>query len=71
MDGLAEDRLGKLSLTHAGLRERDRKVTEMARAAGVPLVITLGGGYAEPIRLTVEAHAETFRVARVMMRQGE
>ena len=71
VDGLADDRLGKLSLTHAGLRERDRMVMEMARAASVPLVITLGGGYAEPIRLTVEAHANTFRVAREMMTQGK
>ena len=64
VDGLAEDRLGKLSLTLNGLRERDRQVAKLAGASGVPLVITLGGGYAEPIRLTAEAHANTFRVAR-------
>jgi acetoin utilization deacetylase AcuC-like enzyme len=61
VDGLKSDRLGHLSLTHAGLRERDRMVME---AVGVPLVITLGGGYAEPIRLTAEAHAGTFLMAR-------
>ncbi len=33
------------------------------RAEGVPLVVTLGGGYAKPIELTAEAHANTFRVA--------
>jgi hypothetical protein len=27
------------------------------------LAITLGGGYSEPIELTVEAHAATFRIA--------
>jgi acetoin utilization deacetylase AcuC-like enzyme len=64
VDGLAEDRLGKLSLSLSGLRERDRQVMKLAGASGVPLVITLGGGYAEPIRLTAEAHANTFRVAR-------
>ena len=63
VDGLAEDRLGKLSLTHAGLEERDRQVMSLAQAANVPLVVTLGGGYAEPIQLTVEAHANTFRTA--------
>jgi acetoin utilization deacetylase AcuC-like enzyme len=63
VDGLAEDRLGKLSLTHAGLKERDRQVMRLARMANVPLVITLGGGYAEPIQLTAEAHANTFRTA--------
>jgi acetoin utilization deacetylase AcuC-like enzyme len=65
VDGLKSDRLGHLSLTHAGLRERDRMVME---AVGVPLVITLGGGYAEPIRLTAEAHAGTFLMARDVRR---
>lgn len=68
VDGLAEDRLGKLSLTLSGLRERDRQVMKLSDASGVPLVITLGGGYAEPIRLTAEAHANTFRVAREQLR---
>lgn len=44
VDGLAEDRMGKLSLTLSGLRERDRRVMELAAASGVPLVITMGGG---------------------------
>jgi len=64
VDGLAEDRLGKLSMTLSGLRERDRQVMEIGKASGVPMVLTLGGGYADPIRLTAEAHANTFRVAR-------
>ncbi len=63
VDGLAEDRLGKLKLTQAGLRERDRQVMQLAKSTRVPLVITLGGGYANPIRLTAEAHANTFRTA--------
>jgi len=67
VDGLAEDRLGKLSLTQAGLKERDRQVMQLAQAANVPLVITLGGGYAERIMLTAEAHANTFRVAREIL----
>ena len=33
------------------------------RELGVPFVITVGGGYSEPIALTAEAHANTFRVA--------
>ncbi|MGC2475557.1 MAG: histone deacetylase, partial [Candidatus Sulfotelmatobacter sp.] len=64
VDGLAEDRLGKLSLTLSGLQKRDQQVMRLADQSGVPLVITLGGGYAEPIQLTAEAHATTFRVAR-------
>jgi acetoin utilization deacetylase AcuC-like enzyme len=63
VDPLAADTLGRLALSHAGLQERDRRVMEAARGAGVPLVITLGGGYARPIEHTVLAHANTFRVA--------
>lgn len=63
VDGLAGDRLGRLALTFDGLRERDRLVFEACRARGVPVVVTLGGGYADPIMRTVEAHANTFRTA--------
>jgi acetoin utilization deacetylase AcuC-like enzyme len=63
VDGLAGDRLGRLALTHNGLMARDRLVMEACSARRIPLVATLGGGYAEPISLTVEAHANTFRTA--------
>ena len=63
VDPLASDTLGRLSLTHAGLQERDRRVMADARAHGLPIVITLGGGYSRPIELTAEAHANTFRAA--------
>lgn len=62
VDALASDRLGRLSLTTEGLKQRDRLVLEACRTAGIPVVITLGGGYSEPIELTVEAHANTFRL---------
>ncbi len=64
VDGLRADTLGKLSLTHAGLKERDRRVMASVSAHRVPFVVTLGGGYASPIALTAEAHANTFRTAR-------
>jgi acetoin utilization deacetylase AcuC-like enzyme len=63
VDGLAGDRLGRLALTHEGLKTRDQFVMEACRGHAIPLVTTLGGGYAEPIALTVEAHANTFRTA--------
>lgn len=63
VDGLAQDTLGRLSLTFDGLRRRDRLVMEAVRERGVPFVITLGGGYARPIEDTVAAHATTFRTA--------
>jgi acetoin utilization deacetylase AcuC-like enzyme len=63
VDGLAEDRLGRLCLTSAGLAERDRRVLTACREQGVPVVVTLGGGYAEPLEATVRAHAATYRMA--------
>lgn len=69
VDPLAEDRLGRMSLTFAGLAERDRMVLEACREAGVPVTLTLGGGYARPIDLTVQAHAQTYRIAKEFERQ--
>jgi acetoin utilization deacetylase AcuC-like enzyme len=63
VDGLKSDRLGRLGLTAEGLRQRDELVIEGAKRLGMPLAITLGGGYSEPIELTVAAHANTFRIA--------
>lgn len=63
VDGLATDRLGRLALTLAGLAQRDAMVTNQTRQANLPLVITLGGGYSDPIENTVQAHAQTFRMA--------
>lgn len=63
VDGLASDVLGRLKLTHAGLRARDHIVLSACKGTNVPCVITLGGGYAHPIELTVAAHANTFRLA--------
>jgi len=70
VDGLAADRLGRLALSHAGLMERDRAVFEIVKLHGIPVVVTLGGGYADPIGLTVEAHANTFRTAAEVLGQG-
>lgn len=64
VDPLREDTLGRLSLTHDGLMERDRFVFETFRRRGVPVSVAIGGGYAKPISLSVEAYANTFRVAR-------
>lgn len=66
VDALAGDRLGRLSLTAEGLMERDRTVFQFVRSQGIPIVVTLGGGYADPIGRTVEAHANTFRLAAAL-----
>jgi acetoin utilization deacetylase AcuC-like enzyme len=68
VDALASDKLGRLDLTSAGLRRRDQMVFEACRTRGVPCVVTLGGGYSDPIELTVAAHAATFRTAAEVFR---
>jgi acetoin utilization deacetylase AcuC-like enzyme len=69
VDALAEDKLGRLQLSHNGLCTRDRLVFGACRRAGVPVVVTLGGGYADPIELTVQAHAATFLTAAAILNE--
>ena len=64
VDVLADDRFGKLALTMTGVGERDRLVCSFARRAGLPLVVTLGGGYARDINRIVDAHCQTIRRAK-------
>jgi len=60
VDALATDRLGRLSLSQSGLARRDTAVIEHAHRCSIPLVVTLGGGYSDPIEQTVSAHTQTF-----------
>ena len=62
--------LGGLALTLAGLAERDRRVLEGCHERGIPVVITLGGGYARRVEDTVEIHAQTCRAAIVLARSA-
>jgi acetoin utilization deacetylase AcuC-like enzyme len=66
VDPYFDDRLGRLALTLAGLRERDEMVFAACRARQLPCVITLGGGYARQVADTVEAHCNTIRAARMV-----
>jgi len=58
-DPFVEDRLGGLSLTKDGLRRRDRLVFDVCRSAGVPVFVTLAGGYAQRVEDTVDIHVGT------------
>jgi acetoin utilization deacetylase AcuC-like enzyme len=57
------DRLGRLSLTKAGLLERDRLVLRTLHMAGIPVAITMAGGYGRRIEDTVDIHLQTIRTA--------
>ena len=62
-DPFAGDRLGRLSLTKDGLTRRDRMVFEACAARGLPVAVTMAGGYAEDIDDTVDIHFRTVREA--------
>ena len=57
------DRLGRLCLTFDGLARRDALVLEACREVGIPVAITIAGGYGRNIEHTVEAHVNTVRIA--------
>jgi acetoin utilization deacetylase AcuC-like enzyme len=63
VDVVAGDRYGRFALTEAGLIEREHRVLGATRAAGLPVVITLAGGYAATPERTAELHLRVFEVA--------
>lgn len=71
VDPLAEDRLGHLRLSRIGLRRRNEMVFSFAQSHGLPVVVTMGGGYAEPIDASADAHADLFRQAAVADRETQ
>jgi acetoin utilization deacetylase AcuC-like enzyme len=62
-DPFVGDRLGRLSVTKAGLAERDRIVLERCRERGIPVAITMAGGYAHNVVDTVDVHFQSIRRA--------
>jgi acetoin utilization deacetylase AcuC-like enzyme len=65
------DRLGRLKMTVAGLRRRDEIVLQRCRAVGVPVAISMSGGYASDIDAIVTIHANTVAVAASLAAVGE
>jgi acetoin utilization deacetylase AcuC-like enzyme len=61
-DPYERDRLGRLALTTGGLAARDTLVRDTLARAGVPVCVTLAGGYADPIEDTVEINLTTLRL---------
>ncbi|MFZ3263606.1 MAG: histone deacetylase [Terriglobales bacterium] len=63
-DPYREDQLGGLSLTIKGLKERDALVFRLAKAEGIPVMVTYAGGYAHKLEDTVTIHANTVVAAK-------
>ncbi|MAZ47048.1 MAG: histone deacetylase [Halobacteriovoraceae bacterium] len=61
VDSLVHDRFGSLDLSYEGLLERDRLVFEFVKSQGISMAMALGGGYTDPVDLSVEAYVNTYK----------
>lgn len=64
VDILDTDKLGKLSVSREGCKQRDKIVLTAAKQNKIPLVASMGGGYSPNFRDIIEAHANTYRLAQ-------
>ncbi len=64
VDVIASDKLGRLELTIEGCRMRDEYVLKQCKIREIPVAVSMGGGYSSRLADIIEAHANTFRVAR-------
>src|SRR2546428_9897168 len=66
VDILETDKLGKLSVSKLGCKERDRFVFEQCKKTKIPVAVSMGGGYSPRVIDIVDAHCNTFRLANEM-----
>ena len=64
------DRLGRLKLSAAGLAERDRRVFEACRTRGIPVAVSMAGGYGRNIDDTVAVHLRTLQAGHAAWHTG-
>jgi len=64
VDILINDKLGRLSITKDGCKQRDHFVFSQCQLNDVPVVVSMGGGYSEKLSDIIDAHANTYRVAQ-------
>ena len=63
VDILSSDKLGTLGMTLEGCKERDRFVLQNCFERRIPVQCSMGGGYSPDIKIIIEAHSNTFRLA--------
>ncbi|WP_293954674.1 MULTISPECIES: histone deacetylase [unclassified Sphingobacterium] len=63
VDILETDKLGKLNLSISACRRRDELVFQMCYKNGIPVQVSMGGGYSPEIKDIVNAHCQTFKIA--------
>lgn len=64
VDILASDKLGRLGCTVEGCKERDRFVLQTCHDLNIPVQCSMGGGYSKDIKIIIEAHTNTYRLAQ-------
>lgn len=64
VDILASDKLGKLGCTLEGCKKREEIVFENCAKNEIPIQVSMGGGYSPNIKTIIEAHSNTYRVAK-------
>lgn len=64
VDILETDKLGKMSVSLDGCKKRDEMVLTAAFENSIPLTAVMGGGYSPDINIIVEAHCNTYRLAK-------
>ena len=64
VDVLKNDKLGRLSMSIEGCKERDKYILETCYNNSIPIQISMGGGYSSILKDIIEAHSNTFRLAQ-------
>ena len=64
VDVLASDKLGRLGMSVEGCKKRDAYVLNQCKQRDIPVQCSMGGGYSKDIKIIIEAHANTYRVAK-------
>ena len=64
VDILETDKLGKLSCTIDGCKKRDEIVFSLCKKLQIPVQVSMGGGYSPEIKTIIDAHANTYRIAK-------
>ncbi len=66
VDILSTDKFGKLKISMEGCKQRDKIVFKFCKQYKTPVVVAMGGGYSPDVKVIVEAHCNTFRLANAI-----
>jgi acetoin utilization deacetylase AcuC-like enzyme len=64
VDILPSDKFGKLKVSMEACLQRDKYVLTTMFNRKIPVTISMGGGYSADVKIIVEAHCNTFRLAK-------